>query len=127
MRRHAPKSGSRAARVGALVLREAAQWVLTEIDEGQVRLAALTEADVSPDLKQARIYVTHYQGEAAARAAVVKLNAVVPRMRRGLASRLRLRVVPNLVFAYDPSVDQGARIDALLDRARRERSEEGDG
>ena len=127
MRRHAPKSGSRAARVGALVLREAAQWVLTEIDEGQVRLAALTEADVSPDLKQARIYVTHYRGEAAAREAVAQLNAAVPRMRRELASRLRLRIVPNLVFAYDPSVDQGARIDALLDRARRERGEEGDG
>jgi ribosome-binding factor A len=127
LRRHAPKSGSRAARVGALVLREAAQWVLTEIDEVQTRLAALAEADVSPDLKQARIYVTHYQGEAMAREAVARLNAAVPRMRRDLASRLRLRIVPNLVFAYDSSVDQGFRIDALLDRARRERGGEGDG
>lgn len=125
MRRRAPQSRSRAARVGALVLREAAQWVLTEINDGQTRLAALAEADVSPDLKQARIYVTHYQGEGAARAAVAQLNIVAPLLRRALASRLRLRVVPRLVFAYDPSVDQGFRVDALLDRARRERGGEG--
>ena len=109
------------------MLREAAQWVLTEIDEARTRQAALAEADVSPDLKQARIYVTHYQGEAAAREAVARLNAAAPRMRRDLASRLRLRVAPNLVFSYDPSVDQGFRIDALLDRARRERGEGGEG
>lgn len=127
MRRHAPKSRSRASRVGALILREAAQWVLSEVDDAQTRAAALPEADMSPDLKQARIYVTHYKGEAVAREAVARLNEVAPRMRRDLAGRLRLRVVPNLVFTYDPSVDQGFRIDALLDRARRERSGEGDG
>ncbi|WP_298135367.1 30S ribosome-binding factor RbfA [Acidiferrobacter sp.] len=126
MKRHAPKAGSRAARVGALVLREAAQWVLMEIDDGQIRLASLAQADVSPDLKQARIYVTHYQGEGAARAAVAHLNLLAPLMRRELASRLRLRVAPNLVFSYDPSVDQGFRIDALLDQARRERRGEDD-
>lgn len=124
MRRHAPKPGSRAARIGALVLREAAQWVLTEIDDAQTRAAALPEADVSPDLKQARIYVTHFRGEAAARAAVAWLNAAAPRMRRDLAGRLRLRAVPRLIFTYDPSVDQGFRIDALLERARRERDGE---
>ena len=107
------------------MLREAAQWVLTEINDGQTRQAALAEADVSPDLKQARIYVTHYQGEGAARAAVARLNVAAPLLRRALASRLRLRVVPRVVFAYDPSVDQGFRVDALLDRARRERGGEG--
>ncbi len=82
---------------------------------------------MSPDLKQARIYVTHYKGEVAAREAVAFLNEVAHRMRRDLAGRLRLRIVPNLVFTYDPSVDQGFRIDALLDRARRERGgQEGD-
>ncbi len=110
--------------MGALVLREAAQWVLTEMDDAQTRAAALPEADVSPDLKQARIYVTHYLGEEAARAAVARLNHAARRMRRDLAARLRLRIVPNLVFSYDPSVDQGFRIDALLDRARRERGGE---
>lgn len=110
-----------------MILREAAAWALAEIDDPRVRGAALPEADVSPDLKQARIFVTHYQGEQAARAAVQALNRAAPRLRRELGARLSLRVVPQVVFAYDPSVDQGFRIDALLDRARREDRGGGEG
>ncbi len=82
--------------------------------------ATLTEVSVSPDLKQARIFVTHYLGRDAAQAAVAGFNSGAARFRRELAARLALRVVPTLVFAYDPSADQGFRIDALLNQARRE-------
>jgi len=94
--------------------------MLTVMRDPRMVGATLTEVDVSPDMKQARVFVTHYRGEAAAKEAVVGLNRGAARFRRDLSSRLSLRVVPALVFLYDPSVDQGFRIDALLNQARRQ-------
>lgn len=100
--------------------------MLTVIRDPRAVGATLTEISVSPDLKQARVFVTHFRGEAAAKEAVVGLNSAASRLRRDLSMRLALRVVPALVFAYDPSVDQGFRIDALLRQARKEdRGEDG--
>jgi ribosome-binding factor A len=90
----------------------------TALCDPRIAGATLTEVDVSPDLKQARIYVTHYRGEAQARAAVAGLNGAGPRLRRLLAGRIVLRVVPNLLFVYDPSADEGFKIDALIRQAR---------
>jgi len=113
-------------RVGALIQRELATLALTVMRDPRVIGATLTEVSVSPDLKQARVFVTHYRGEAAAREAVIGLNRGAARFRRDLSARLALRVVPALVFLYDPSVDQGFRIDALLSQARRhDRGEDG--
>ena len=92
----------------------------TALGDPRIAGATLTGVDISPDLKQARIHVTHYRGEAVAREAVVGLNSASPRLRRLLAGKVVLRVVPNLVFTYDPSVDEGFRIDALIRRARSE-------
>ncbi len=97
-----------------------AALVLTAINDPRAAGATLTEVDVSPDLKQARVYVTHHRGEEAAREAVKALNRASGHLRHELAARLILRVSPHLVFTYDPSVDQGFRIDALIRKARAE-------
>lgn len=112
--------GARVARVGSVIRREVAALVPAAVDDPRVAGATFTEVDISPDLKQARIYVTHYRGEEAAHEAVRALNRASSHLRRILAPRLSLRVTPQLVFLYDPSVDQGFRIDALIRKARNE-------
>lgn len=111
-------AGSRPSRVGSLIRRELADLLLTTIGDPRVVGVTLSEVDVSPDLKQAKVFVTHHRGEAVARLAVVRLNKAARFLRRELARRLVLRVAPNIVFVYDASVDQGFRIDALLRQAR---------
>ncbi len=107
--------------MGAVIQREIAGLALTDVTDPRAQGATLTEVSVSPDLKQARVFVTHHAGEEAARAAVAALNHAVPRLRHALAQRVQLRVVPALVFTYDPSADRGFRIEALLREARRDR------
>lgn len=125
MRNRPRRPGSRSARVGALIQREIATLALTLMRDPRVLGATLSEVSVSPDLKQARVFVTHYLGREAAESAVAGFNSGASRFRRELARRLALRVVPALVFVYDPSADQGFRIDALLSQARREDRGEG--
>lgn len=42
------------------------------------------------------------------------------RLRKAAASNLQLRVVPELIFAYDAGQEQRDRIDQLLEEVRRE-------
>jgi ribosome-binding factor A len=100
-------------------LRHALAWTL---EEGNIRdpvLAAtpvtITEVRVSPDLRNATVYCMPLGGGEAAEAEVLEaLRRVKPFLRHEVASRVRLRHVPDLSFATDTSFDTADRIEALL-------------
>ena len=72
---------------------------------------------VSRDLAYARIYVTLLGDPAERVDRVAELNRAAPLLRRELGRRLRLRTIPKLEFRYDETVEQGARLSALIDAA----------
>lgn len=73
----------------------------------------VSEVRISPDLRNATIYVMPLAGANAAEI-LPALKRAAPFLR-GLAARdLALRYVPNLVFALDDTFDQADRISALL-------------
>jgi ribosome-binding factor A len=45
---------------------------------------------------------------------VKALNLFAPRLRHGLSGRIRLRVMPELRFIYDDSIERGMRMEELL-------------
>jgi ribosome-binding factor A len=80
-----------------------------------LREASITvsEVRISPDLRNATIYVMPLAGTHAAEI-LAALRRSAPFLR-GLVSReLALRYVPNLTFALDETFDQAGRIAALL-------------
>lgn len=81
------------------------------------RLAGMvhvTEVRVSPDLKQARIYVSAPGSDAEQAAAMKGLEAAVGFIRHELAERLQMRRCPELHFVLDRSEEYGERIERLL-------------
>jgi ribosome-binding factor A len=100
-------------------LRHALAWTL---EEGNIRDPALaatpvtiTEVRVSPDLRNATVFCMPLGGGATAEADVLDgLRRVRPFLRHALAARVRLRYVPDLVFATDTSFDAADRIEAIL-------------
>lgn len=95
--------------------RELAEVVLRELGRPASE-ATVTAVDVAPDLSHAKIFVTHHGGAEAAARSLGELNHYARRLRRSLASRMRLRVMPQLRFVYDDSLDRGCAMDALLRR-----------
>ena len=73
----------------------------------------VTEVRVSPDLKNATAFVMPLAG-ANADAIMAALQRSAPFLRGRLARTVELRQAPNLVFAFDHSFDNAARIAALL-------------
>lgn len=77
-------------------------------------LATVTEVRLSPDMKQARVYVNVAGNEAEQDAALKGLAAASGFIRHELAERLQLRRTPELLFVIDRSEQYGQRIDDLI-------------
>ncbi len=72
---------------------------------------SITRAEVSADLKVARVYFSALGDAAAGRAALV---AAQGKLRHHLATTLNLRLTPELLFISDGSIEHGAHIARLL-------------
>jgi ribosome-binding factor A len=77
------------------------------------RSITVTEVRVSPDLKNATVFVMPLGG-AAADAVLPALRRAAPFLRGQLARHVTLRYTPRLSFEIDATFDEADRIDALL-------------
>jgi ribosome-binding factor A len=85
-----------------------------EIRDPRVGFVTLTGVDLSPDLKQARVFVSRLGSEADRNAAVDALNQAVAYLRHELATRARLRYTPALRFVSDATIERGSRVEAII-------------
>jgi len=98
-----------------------ADLLLREIKDPRIGLVTVTGVKVSPDLRHARVYFSCL-GDAARRAESLRgLNSAAGFVRSQVARSLKLRVVPEIIFEFDPSLEQAERMSRLLkDTPRRE-------
>lgn len=116
----------RQQRVQELLYQELSILIGNELDDPKLSLLTVTNVVVSRDLRNAKIYVYHDEEEVPRRAILRGLDRATPFIRRQLAQRLTLRVVPELSFHYDDTPERAARVDELLERIRAERAGNGD-
>ncbi len=102
-------------RVAELIQRELAD-LIRDLEIQGLGLITISAVDVSPDLRQAKIYVTQIAGTLSEDDAVAALTEAARYLRRELAHRVKLRGVPRLYFKYDTSISEGARMSALINK-----------
>ena len=98
------------------VLREELSTLLRDEakDPRLVGLFSITYAEVAPDLKRARVYVS-VLGTPEERALLFDgLRHVAPFLQHELRSRMRLRITPSLEFRHDDRIEEAARIVELM-------------
>lgn len=84
-------------------------------------IISVTEADVAPDLKTAKIYVSVLAAspeEKERSLALIAENAGF--IRRELAKVMQMRTVPQLTFLEDGSMEYGFKMDALFAKINKE-------
>ena len=83
-------------------------------------IISITRAEVTPDLKQAKIFFSTMDDPKEVAKGLKKASGV---LRRHLAVTLNLRLTPELLFAHDTSIEHGAHIASLLKKIEDERKE----
>ncbi|HLF58562.1 MAG TPA: 30S ribosome-binding factor RbfA [Alphaproteobacteria bacterium] len=85
----------------------------------------VTEVRTSPDLRHAHVFVVPLGGGDSERI-VAALNRAAPYFRAKIASSVRLKFAPDVVFAADTSFEQASKIDSILRRSHVKRDLEAD-
>ena len=118
------RPGRRPQRVAEAIREVVAVFLAEEARDPRIGLVTVTGVRATQDLKRAVVTFVVHGDEAARRSTLEGLTAAAVAMRFALGKRLRLRVVPELVFEPDVVIDHAARIHELL--AGLHRQDEGD-
>lgn len=110
-----PKEFGRNRRVSDLIQRELATLIQREMDNKRFGLITVSVVDVSPDLLNARVFVTSLRDDIDKEDMVLALNERAGLFRYKLAKNSPLRTTPKLIFVFDSSVEYGSRLSALID------------
>ena len=111
----------RAERVSTLIRQEICELLLEHVNDPRLNgLISVTEVSTSPDLKNARIYVSVMGDEKTASETMKGFRAATGYFRKELSHRLRLRYVPELSFEIDDSIQRGARILNIIEQVSEE-------
>jgi len=106
-------AGNRIGRINEEVQRELARLIPTVKDPRVTGMISVTAAEVSQDLKFAKVYISVLDREGSDQ--VLKgLKSASGYLRRELGRTLKLRNTPELTFLLDDSMAKGAHILELL-------------
>ena len=105
----------RRGRINDEMLKEVAT-VLREVKDPRVQNAfvSVTGAEVTPDLKYAKIYYSFLQNSDPKEVAK-GLKTASGFIRGQIAKRMNLRITPEFTFVHDNSIKHGAHIATLLE------------
>ena len=110
--------GQRKSRVGSEYRKEISAIISGPLKSKESELKGIisvTEVDVAPDLKTAKVYVSVYAAgkeEEGRTFEILQSNAGF--IRHELSLVMRMRTVPQLTFVRDGSMEYGSKMDSLL-------------
>ncbi len=105
---------NRTVRVNELVQRELSD-ILRKRYQTESVAVTITEVRVSPDLRDARVFVSVVGSEEAAEEKLKWLRAIAPAIREEVSRRIVLKYLPKFEYLLDHSAIRGARILQVLD------------
>jgi ribosome-binding factor A len=98
---------------------ESIRQVLSEgvgqLKDPRIGFVTVTGVTTSPDLRQARVFISVLGAERKRTQTIAALQAAHAVLQARLARELRLKRTPQLAFEYDPSVERGVRMTKLID------------
>jgi ribosome-binding factor A len=101
----------------AHLIRQALSRVFLEEFQGESGLITVTRVEMSADLRTAHVYLSVF-GEPQEQALWERLERSQGYLRRSIASEVKLRYNPTLVFHRDPAPEYESRIDRLIARLK---------
>lgn len=114
-----PSDNRRADRVAEAIREEVAVFLRTEAKDPRIsHLTTVTGAEVTRDLRHAKVFVSVMGSDAERAATFEGLASVAGHLRSRVGRALRLRLAPDITFLPDESIARAARIESLLSQIK---------
>jgi ribosome-binding factor A len=108
-------AGDRMRRVNEAVREVLSARIAEGLKDPRIGFVTLTSVDTSPDLRQARVYVSVLGDEKARDETLAGLSSAHGVLQQAIAHELRMKRTTTLQFVFDASIDRGMRISELLE------------
>jgi len=95
-----------------------------DLKDPRIGLVTVTGVDVTPDLGEARVFVSVLGNERKRVASMSGLESARGVLQGRIGRELGLRKTPTLTFAYDDAVERGVRMTKLIDELAAELPED---
>jgi ribosome-binding factor A len=115
--------GTRRERVEELIVREVSDILRRHVNDPRIGFVTVTDAEISPDLRHARVFVSILGSEEQQAEAMKGLQSAARFIRGELGKRVEMRETPQLTFKIDTSIAHGARIFELLEQVKQDEAE----
>jgi ribosome-binding factor A len=104
-------------------LRQVLSEAVGQLKDPRIGFVTVTGVQTSPDLRQARVFVSVLGGVRKREETLAGLQAAHAVLQARIALELRMKRTPQLAFEYDPSVERGVRMTKLIDELAPDDSE----
>ena len=99
------KNSIKNTRINAEVQRELSQIISRQIKDPRISpMTSVVAAEVAPDLKSCKAYISVLGDETAVENTMAGLRSAVGYIRRQLAASVNLRNTPEIIFIADQSI-----------------------
>jgi ribosome-binding factor A len=96
-------------------LREVLSEGIGQLKDPRIGFVTVTGVETSPDLRQARVYVSVMGSQRKREATLAGLESSHGVLQSRINRELRLKRTPQLTFEYDPTIERGVRLSRLID------------
>ena len=109
----------RILRVNQLIKEEIAKLLSKEVDFPKEILATVSRVNCSPNLIQAKVYITCLP-RGREKEVLKILNKSIWPLQKKLDKILKMRPVPKIIFVEDRQVAEAAKVEELLEKIKEE-------
>ncbi|HLQ71046.1 MAG TPA: 30S ribosome-binding factor RbfA [Bacillota bacterium] len=106
----------RANRVAEQMKKELGDILTRKIKDPRIGFVTVTDVEVTGDLQQATIFISVLGNDKEKHETLTGLSKAKGFIRSEIGSRIRLRKTPEILFAFDESLEYGNRIETIIHR-----------
>ncbi|WP_214539854.1 30S ribosome-binding factor RbfA [Staphylococcus pseudintermedius] len=104
----------RAERIGEQMKKELMDIINNKLKDPRVGFLTITDVQPTNDLSLAKVYLTVLGSDKERENTFKGLEKAKGFIKSEIGQRMRLRIVPDLQFEYDESIEYGNRIERLI-------------
>src|ERR1044071_9693227 len=112
--RHFPMSSRRVLKAAEAISEVVSMTILTDLRDPRVERVTVTRVEVSPDMRQAKVYVSIMGSEAQQKLCLHGLKSSAGYLQSKISDRIDTRYTPRLQFLQDEGVKKSLAINKLL-------------
>ena len=112
---------SRSERVEEIIREEVSAILREKVNDPRIGFVSITKVEISPDLKNASIFVSIFGEEPQKEEALQGLRSATGFIRKELGQMLELRSTPEIRFVRDDSLERGSRVLGIISKLKNEK------